>query len=131
MSVIEQSVPPKRPTPRKPRRRKAPAPPRTLADAILRLIGPLWNKWYGVPIILLVLLTTGVWHTLPESARSALTNYVGSLYGDMLAPSFDVVIDDLDTTKVNEVGAAHLSIFRPLAIQLQRAFDGTRNSTFV
>jgi tetratricopeptide (TPR) repeat protein len=131
MTVAEQSIPPKRPAPRKPRRRKAPAPPRTLADAIFRLIGPLWNKWYGVPIILLVLSTAWVWHTLNDAEHRAFVSYLTSLPANMLAPSYDVVIDDLDTTTVNEAGAAHLSIFRPLAIQLQRAFDGTRHTTFV
>jgi tetratricopeptide (TPR) repeat protein len=131
MSVVEQSVPPKRPAPRKPRKRKTPAPPRTLADAIFRLIDPLWNKWYGVPIVLLALSTVGLWHTLPENARTEFVDEVAAMFKGVLAPSFDVVIDDLGTTNVNEAGAAHLAVFRPLAIQLQRAFDGTNHSTFV
>jgi len=102
-----------------------------LADAIFRLIGPLWNKWYGIPIILLALSAAGLWHTLPENARTALVDDAATIFKGVLAPSFDVVIDDLDTTKVDAAGVAHLSVFRPLAIQLQRAFDGTSHSTFV
>jgi tetratricopeptide (TPR) repeat protein len=131
MTIAEQSLPPKRHSPRKPRKRKIAGPPRTFGEAILRLVGPLWGKWYGTPIILLVLLSFGVWRTLSEGQQRAVLASVVAFYDDMSAVKYDVAIDDLDLTRVDKSADPYLSFFRPVTIQLQRSFDGTRNSTFV
>ena len=131
MTIAEHSIPPKRHSPRKSRKRKISGPPRTFGEAILRLIGPLWSKWYGTPIILLVLLCFGGWRALNEGQQSAVLSHFVSLYEDLIAAKYDVAIDDLDLTRVDKSADPYLSIFRPVTIQLQRAFDGTRHSTFV
>jgi len=131
MTIAEHSIPPKRHSPRKSRKRKISGPPRTFGEAILRLIGPLWSKWYGTPIILLVLLCFGGWRALNEGQQSAVLSHFVSLYEDLIAAKYDVAIDNLDLTRVDKSADPYLSIFRPVTIQLQRAFDGTRHSTFV
>jgi len=131
MTVAEHSIPPKRQSPRKPRKRRTSGPPRTFAEAVLRLIGPLWAKWYGVPVILLVLLAFGVWRALSESQQRVLLSSAASWYEDLIASNYDIVIDDLDVTQLDKSADVHLAIFQPVTIQLQRAFDGTNHSTFV
>lgn len=131
MTTAEQSIPPKRQSPRKPRKRRSSGPPRTFGEAILRLIGPLWSKWYGAPIILLVLFCFAMLRALSEGEQRAVLSSVVALYEDLVAVKYDVVIEDLELTRVDKSADPYLSIFRPVTIQLQRAFDGTRHSTFV
>lgn len=131
MTIAEHSIPPKRQSPRKPRKRRISNPPRTFAEALLRLIAPLWSKWYGVPIILLVLSSFGAWRALNDSEHRAVMSYLASLYAEMTATKFDIAIDDLDLTRVDKSEELYLPLFRPVAVQLLRSFDGTRHSTFI
>jgi tetratricopeptide (TPR) repeat protein len=131
MTVAEHSIPPKRQSPRKPRKRRTSGPPRTFGEAVLRLIGPLWAKWYGAPIILLVLLAFGVWRALNENQQRVLLSSAASWYENLIAVKYDIVIDNLDVTRIDKSAYPYLAIFQPVSIQLQRAFDGTNHSTFV
>jgi Phosphodiester glycosidase len=131
MSIAEHSVPPKRNLPRKPRKPKPSTPPKTFTEAILRLIGPLWNKWYGVPVVLLVLFVVGVWQVLNEGQRRAVVVYVFDTYYQMVTESYDIVITDIDTTQVKNSGHRSLWLFNPVPMELQAAFAETGHSVFV
>ena len=131
MTIAEHSVPPKRHSPRKPRKRKTPGPPRTFGEAVLRLVGPLWAKWYGTPVILILLLLFGVWRALGEGQQRAVLSSAVLFYENLSATKYDVAIDGLDLTRLDKSADPYLAIFRPVTIQLQRAFDGTRHSIFV
>jgi Phosphodiester glycosidase len=131
MSTSEHSARPKRDPPRKSRKPKASAPPKTFTEAIFRLIGPLWNRWYGIPIYLLVLSVFGIWLLLNNSERQALLIYIVDTFNELATTPFDVAISDIDTTQVKKAGERNIWVFKPVAMQLQAAFAGTGHSIFV
>ena len=131
MSTEDPSVRPKRDLPRKARRPKISAPPKTFGEAIFRLIGPLWNTRYGVPLYVLALALFGIWQLLNENGRQAVLSYLVDTFDKVVSRPFDVVIGDLDTTHVKKAGERNIWIFKPLPMQLQTVFAGTGHSIFV
>jgi hypothetical protein len=80
---------------------------------VLRLVGPLWAKWYGTPVILILLLLFGVWRALGEGQQRAVLSSAVLFYENLSATKYDVAIDGLDLTRLDKSADPYLAIFRP------------------
>jgi len=102
MTIAEHSAPPKRHSPRKIAKTKDARATSDVREAVLRLVGPLWAKWYGTPVILILLLLFGVWRALSESQQRAVLSSAVSFYENLAAAKYDVAIDGLDLTRLDK-----------------------------